>query len=106
MISGITDINSFERIEKELKMDYMDLNECEKSLKSELEQFVGQHSSEVISTLFNLYKQELEELEIVDKKIQSYCTALSNIKMGYENQSYEIVTGSNLYLNKIKEEIK
>ena len=106
MISGITDINSFERIEKELKMDYMDLNEFEKSLKSELEQFVGQHSSEGISTLFNLYKQQLEELEIVDKKIQRYCTALSDIKMGYENQSYEIVTGSNLYLNKIKEEIK
>lgn len=106
MISGITDVNSFERIEKELKLDYIDLVECEKNLKKALEQLYSQHGNDGISTIFGLYNQEVDELEVVGKKIQNYCTALSDIKMGYENQSYEIATGANLYLNKIKEEIK
>lgn len=106
MISGIIDGDSFKKIENEVKMNYLDLLEATKTLKSEFEHSVSNRDIGDLIILYNTYRDELDELDVINNKVQNYHTALMDIMVGYENQGYEIARGVNLYLDKIREEMK
>ena len=105
MNAGIIDMNQFQKIENELKNDYVELVETTKSLKGEFEQVFNGVSNSDISFLGTSYLNEINELEKVNNKINNYYSILSNVRVGYQNQAYEISQGVNLYLNKLNEEV-
>lgn len=106
MMSGIIDSDSFDRIVNDVKINYLDLVEASNSLNSEFEQLASQRDKGDLISLYTGYRDQLDELEKINNKVQNYHNALVDIMQGYANQGYEIARGVNLYLSKIKEELE
>ena len=104
MNAGIVDMTQFQKIENEIKQDYFDLSDAYRSIKGEFEQIVSGVSNSELSFLCTSYQRQLDELDKINDKVNNYYTVLSNIRIGYENQAYEIAQSVNLYLNKLNEE--
>lgn len=106
MNAGIVDMNQFQKIENEIKQDYFDLTDATRNIKGEFEQIFSGVSNSDLSFLCSSYQNQLNELDKINNKINNYYSILSNIRIGYENQAYEIAQSVNLYLNKLNEEVK
>lgn len=101
---GILDMDQYQKIENEIKQDYCDLVEITGSIKGEFEQMFSDVSKTELSFLNLSYQSQINELDKINEKINNYYDILSNIRIGYQNQAYEIAQSVNLHLNKLKEE--
>lgn len=106
MNAGIIDMNQFQKIENDIKQDYFELSETTKNLKGEFEQIFSGVSNSDLSFLCSSYQNEINELDKINNMVNNYYSILSNIRIGYQNQAYEISQNVNLYLNKLNEEVK
>lgn len=105
MNEGIVDMNQFQKIENEIKQDYFDLVESSKNINGELKKIFSEVLNTELSFLCSSYQKQLNELDKVNDKVNNYYSILSNVRIGYENQAFEISQNVNLYLNKLKEEV-
>ena len=105
MNAGIVDMNQFQKIENDIKQDYFDLAEITKDLKGEFEQIFSGVSNTDLSFLCSSYQNEINELDKINNMVNNYYKILSNVRIGYQNQVYEISQNVNLYLNKLNEEV-
>ncbi len=106
MESGITDLSEFRKINDKVKSDYYDLISAYEKLRDEFRSVQQFHSGSDINFLYEKFDDQIHELKKVGAKVNIYYSNLSEILYAYHNQEHEIARISQLYLNKIKEELK
>lgn len=98
MVSGI-DSEGLTNLSNNTKQYYLDLEEYLSDLKDEFEQICNNYEGRDLQFLYNDLTEQINQLDIIDKKIESYFITFDDIIIGYKNQETEIAGSVNLYLN-------
>lgn len=102
MTYGIVDGVLFSKIESEIRYDYLSLDEEVSNLESEFEILISCFEENNVNDLYKFYKEEIEELKKVNKKILKYNLALTEISTAYSKTSEYIYSDIIQTLSKIE----
>ena len=91
---GIIDGIKYLNIQSITKNNYLELVDSLSNYKEEFNKIFSELDKDNFGNLYSFYKQELSELEKINKKMCKYNIALNNIKLSYEIESQRIYQDS------------